>query len=72
MPECTEQQIINLHYALEQADGRAFDLNMLLLAERHRVRELEALLTEERHLLAVYEHALAGLSWTLAEGGDGS
>lgn len=69
MPDDIEQQICALQYALEQADGRSFDLEMMLRAEKARTRELEVKLTEERHMAAVLEHALAGASWALTEAG---
>ena len=68
MPDYTDAELA-LQYALEQADGRAHDLDMMLRAEKARVRELETALTEERHMSAALEHALAGASWALTEAG---
>lgn len=68
MPDYTDTEMA-LQYALEQADGHAHDLEMMLRAEKTRVRELEAALTEERHYCSALEHALAGRSWEIAEGG---
>lgn len=68
MPEYTDAELA-LQHALEQADGHAHDLEMMLRAEKARTRELEKALTEERQMAAVLEHALAGASWALTEAG---